>query len=367
MVASCFRRPQLTFLRNRCPPRPSSSACRRRASRAEKPLFLQPKKPWGFILFKRNVDYPESSEKTWSRRFRRAVDREDAPVLIDQEADGCSAGPPHWPKYPPGRAYGRMAANDPLMKRELTRLGARVDRPRPASARDHGGLAFRSECPVPALICHWRPGLWRDAGDGGADGRAAAEADCRRSSAPSSNIFPAWACRGRQPFLLPVVDAGPRVPDETDFLPFPASGGHAPRAMTAHVVYFCVKCPPPAGRLPGQSFADYPGRDRLRRACDERRPVDEGAVRQLWRRTAASLWAGCDVVLTATAIWWIKEGHRRPPRRAQGPCEATRRSGIAADRASAGAVRSWWKAAHRLDAALAALLKRRHHGVKPTP
>ena len=33
----------------------------------------------------------------------------DAPVLVDQEGGRVQRlGPPHWPAYPPGAAYGRL-------------------------------------------------------------------------------------------------------------------------------------------------------------------------------------------------------------------------------------------------------------------
>ena len=44
--------------------------------------------------------------------FRGVVGRE-APVLIDQEGGRVQRlGPPHWPSYPPGAAYGRLYDED---------------------------------------------------------------------------------------------------------------------------------------------------------------------------------------------------------------------------------------------------------------
>ncbi len=59
--------------------------------------------------------------------LRGAVGRPDAPILIDQEGGRVARlGAPHWKTYPPGRAYGELVANDPLVAREITRLGARL-------------------------------------------------------------------------------------------------------------------------------------------------------------------------------------------------------------------------------------------------
>src|SRR5689334_7653063 len=87
--------------------------------------FFRDVDPWGFILFRRNIGTPdEVSALTAS--LREAVGR-DAPVLVDQEGGRVQRMTlPHWRKYPPGRAYGRMHANDPTTCRELARLGARL-------------------------------------------------------------------------------------------------------------------------------------------------------------------------------------------------------------------------------------------------
>src|SRR5215213_3172432 len=87
--------------------------------------FFRDAEPWGFILFKRNVDSPEQV-RALCAALRETVGRDDAPILIDQEGGRVQRmGPPHWPRYPAGSAYGRVHANDPLVRRELARLGAR--------------------------------------------------------------------------------------------------------------------------------------------------------------------------------------------------------------------------------------------------
>src|SRR3712207_278794 len=88
--------------------------------------FFRDAAPWGFILFKRNIDRP-NQVRALCDALRAAVGRADAPILIDQEGGRVQRmGPPHWPKYPSGSAYGRLHANDPLVQREITRLGARL-------------------------------------------------------------------------------------------------------------------------------------------------------------------------------------------------------------------------------------------------
>src|SRR5215472_18070741 len=88
--------------------------------------FLREAAPWGLILFKRNVDSPEQVRRLIAS-FRELVGRGEAPVLIDQEGGRVQRlGPPHWPNYPPGAAYG--AAFDPNHDagQRAARLGGRL-------------------------------------------------------------------------------------------------------------------------------------------------------------------------------------------------------------------------------------------------
>src|SRR5471030_1197321 len=86
----------------------------------EECAFIKETQPWGLILFKRNVDNRDQM-KALTASFRELVGRADAPVLIDQEGGRVQRmGPPHWGRYPPGRAFGELAGNDPLVRREIT-------------------------------------------------------------------------------------------------------------------------------------------------------------------------------------------------------------------------------------------------------
>ena len=73
---------------------------------ADERQFIGAMRPWGFILFKRNIDTP-AQVSSLVREFREAVGNADAPVLIDQEGGRVQRlGPPHWPVYPPGAVFG---------------------------------------------------------------------------------------------------------------------------------------------------------------------------------------------------------------------------------------------------------------------
>src|SRR5262249_17591672 len=93
---------------------------------ASERAFLREAVPWGLILFKRNVDTPAQVTALVSE-FRSIVGRDDAPVLIDQEGGRVQRlGPPHWPAYPPGAAYGRLYDRDPALGLAAARTGARL-------------------------------------------------------------------------------------------------------------------------------------------------------------------------------------------------------------------------------------------------
>ena len=75
---------------------------------ADERAFIRAERPWGFILFKRNIDTP-AQVASLVRELREAVDNPEAPVLIDQEGGRVQRlGPPHWPVYPPGAVFSAL-------------------------------------------------------------------------------------------------------------------------------------------------------------------------------------------------------------------------------------------------------------------
>src|SRR5262245_8891194 len=88
--------------------------------------FLRDAAPWGLILFKRNIQTPDQVTGLVAEA-RDSVGRNDVPVLIDQEGGRVQRlGPPQWPAYPPGAAYGRLYTVDPAAARAAAHLGARL-------------------------------------------------------------------------------------------------------------------------------------------------------------------------------------------------------------------------------------------------
>src|SRR3981081_366539 len=93
-----------------------------RLSAAERE-FIRSERPWGFILFKRNIETPEQVVLLVGE-LRDAIENPDAPVLIDQEGGRVQRlGPPHWPAYPAGGQDGRIWERDRASALRAARLG----------------------------------------------------------------------------------------------------------------------------------------------------------------------------------------------------------------------------------------------------
>src|SRR3979411_2290627 len=96
---------------------------------ADERAFVRGERPWGFILFKRNIDTP-AQVSSLVRELREAVAPPDAPVLIDQEGGRVQRlGPPHWPAYPPGAVFGTLYDIDPALGLSAARLSAHLIAP----------------------------------------------------------------------------------------------------------------------------------------------------------------------------------------------------------------------------------------------
>jgi len=266
-------------------------------SEAER-AFFRDAQPWGFILFGRNVQTP-GQVAALVASFREAVGRDDAPVLIDQEGGRVQRlGPPHWPAYPAGRAYGSMAANDPLTRRELTRLGARL------IAHDLRLLGINVDC-VPVLDVPVA-GSHRIIGDRAYGdepvtvavlGRATAEGLIAGGVLPVIKHIP-----GHGRALSDSHEALPRVSapighlEHVDFRPF-RHLADMPLAMTAHIVYEAIDPDHPAtnsARVIRDVIRGRIGFDGLLMSDDLSMRALQGSYRE---RAEVALKAGCDVVL----------------------------------------------------------------------
>jgi beta-N-acetylhexosaminidase len=260
--------------------------------------FFEDIRPWGFILFKRNIDSPDQV-RALTESLRATVGRSDAPVLVDQEGGRVQRlGPPHWRRYPPGRAYGLLPANDPLLRREVARLGARL------LAHDLAAVGITVDC-APVLDTP-KPGAhdvigdraYADAPDAvAALGRAVCEGLIAGGVLPVIKHIPGHGrAMADSHHSLPVVDAPYGDLDARDFAPFRVLSD-MPMAMTAHVVYAAVDPRRPATtsrKAIAEVIRGAIGFDGLLMSDDLSMQALSGDLRQ---RARASLAAGCDVVL----------------------------------------------------------------------
>jgi beta-N-acetylhexosaminidase len=264
----------------------------------EERTFFRRVKPWGFILFKRNVETPDQV-RALVDALRDTVGRADAPVLIDQEGGRVQRlGPPHWSRYPPGRAFGDLSGNDPLVRREITRLGARL------MAHDLAALGVNVDC-VPVLDVPDPSGheiigdraYGKTAEEVALLGRAAAEGLIAGGILPVIKHIPGHGRAMADSHLeLPVVDASFEELDGRDFAPFRVLSD-MPMAMTAHVIYSAIDRKRPATtsrKVMRRVVRGAIGFDGLVMSDDLSMKALSGDFAE---RAADSRSAGCDVVL----------------------------------------------------------------------
>ncbi len=262
---------------------------------AERAFFAE-QRPWGFILFRRNIDTPDQV-RALTAALRSSVDDPKTPILVDQEGGRVQRlGPPHWAKYPPADAYLK-ATNDPLTARELVRLGARLmahdlkavgididcapvlDVPTPGA---HDIIGDRAYARDPALVAQL--------------GRAAAEGLLAGGVLPVIKHMPghgrAFADTHKE---LPTVHADLATLDAWDFAPFKVLSD-MPIGMTAHIVFTAIDAKRPAtqSKKAIRLIRETLGFKGLLLSDDL---VMNALSGTLTERAAKSLKAGCDLVI----------------------------------------------------------------------
>lgn len=259
--------------------------------------FFRDVAPWGFILFKRNIEGPDQLRRL-TDALREAVGRPDAPILVDQEGGRVQRmGAPHWPVYPPARAYGQVKG-DLYARREMARLGARL------MAHDLASVGINVDCvpvlDVPAADGHEIIGdraYGADAATISVLGRAAAEGLIAGGVLPVIKHVPGHGrARADSHLELPVVAASRAELDAIDFAPFKALSD-MPMAMSAHVVYSAIDPDQPAtlsSTVITEVVRGAIGFDGLLMTDDLSMKALGGGFSA---RTRDALRAGCDMVL----------------------------------------------------------------------
>ena len=260
--------------------------------------FIRGERPWGFILFKRNIDTP-AQVASLVREFREAVGHADAPVLIDQEGGRVARlGPPHWPVYPPGAVFGALYDIDPELGFAAARLSSRL------IAADLIDLGITVDClPLADVPVAGADGVIGNRAYGTEPAKVAAIARAVTDGLVQGGVLPVLKHipgHGRATadshFRLPTVDVSREELERTDFAGFQPLAD-LPMAMTAHVVFSALDPAQPAttsATIISQVIRGVIGFQGLLMSDDVSMNALAGTIAE---RTRAIVNAGCDVVL----------------------------------------------------------------------
>jgi beta-N-acetylhexosaminidase len=260
--------------------------------------FIRAERPWGFILFRRNIDNP-AQVAALSEEVRSVVGEGDAPILVDQEGGRVQRfRPPHWPLYPAGASFGQLYQIDPAFGLRAARLSARL------IADDLTKVGVTVDClpladvPIPAA-----DDVIGDRAYGNDPKTVAAIARAVTQGLQEGGILPVLKHipgHGRamadSHLSLPIVDTAKNELESIDFAAFKPLAD-LPMAMTAHVVFSAYDPAQPAttsARMIEQVIRGLIGFQGLLMSDDVGMHALAGSIAE---RTKALIAAGCDMVL----------------------------------------------------------------------
>ncbi|EJN13504.1 beta-glucosidase-like glycosyl hydrolase [Bradyrhizobium sp. YR681] len=260
--------------------------------------FIRGQRPWGFILFKRNVATP-AQVAALVAELRSVAGAPDAPVLIDQEGGRVQRlGPPHWPVYPPGAIFSTLYDTDSALGLAAARLSARL------IAADLADLGITVDClPLADVPVPGADGVIGNRAYGTSPGKVAAIARAVTEGLEQGGVLPVLKHipgHGRSTadthFKLPTVDTPRGELERTDFAAFKPLAD-LPMAMTAHVVFSAVDPAHPAttsATMIADVIRGAIGFQGLLMSDDVSMNALSGNIAE---RTRAIFAAGCDVAL----------------------------------------------------------------------
>src|SRR2546423_10253517 len=260
--------------------------------------FIRRTRPWGFILFKRNIESPDQVSALVGE-LRDCLDEADAPVLIDQEGGRVQRlGPPHWPSYPPGAVFGSLYDRDPALGLQAARLSSRL------IAADLAELGITVDClPLADVPVAGADNVIGNRAYGTEPAKVAAIARAVTEGLEQGGVLPVLKHipgHGRATadshFRLPTVDTGRNELERTDFAAFQPLAD-LPMAMTAHVVFSAIDPAQPAttsATIIRQVIRGVIGFQGLLMSDDVSMNALAGTIAE---RTRAIVHARCDVAL----------------------------------------------------------------------
>jgi beta-N-acetylhexosaminidase len=260
--------------------------------------FIAAERPWGFILFKRNVADP-AQVASLVDELRAALGEPDAPVLIDQEGGRVQRlGPPNWPVYPAGAVFGRLYDMGPALGLAAARLSARL------IADDLSALGVSVDClPLADVPVAGADAVIGDRAYGTEAAKVALIARAVSNGLEEGGILPVLKHipgHGRATadthFRLPVVGTPENELKTTDFAAFQPLAD-LPMAMTAHIVFSAFDPAYPAttsATMIERVIRGLIGFQGLLMSDDVSMNALAGSITE---RTQAIFAAGCDIVL----------------------------------------------------------------------
>jgi beta-N-acetylhexosaminidase len=264
---------------------------------ADERAFFRDADPWGFIIFKRNVETPDQL-RALTDSMRESVGR-NAPILVDQEGGRVQRlGPPHWPKYPQGAVYGALYDRDRDAGLRAAWLGARL------IAHDLSAVGIDVDClPLADVPVSEADPVIGNRAYGtspvkvAAIGAAVAEGLLAGGVLPVLKHIPGHGrATADSHHALPVVGTDATTLQSTDFAAFRPLA-KLPLGMTAHVVFTAIDPVAPAttsGTMVREVIRGHIGFDGLLMSDDISMNALAGTLAE---RAGATLAAGCDVVL----------------------------------------------------------------------
>lgn len=264
----------------------------------EERAFFREVRPWGFILFARNI-HDRSQIRSLVQSLRETVSDPLAPILIDQEGGRVARlMPPGWKARPPAARFGAIYATQHDAGLEAAYLNARL------IAHDLAELDINVDClPVLDLPVEGANDVIGDrafAHDAATIidlGKAQIEGLLDGGVLPIMKHIPGHGrATADSHHALPHVLTGAEELSATDFVTF-RSLDTCPMAMTAHVVYDAIDAHRPATTSPKvirDVIRGEMGFDGLLISDDLSMNALDGPLSV---RTKAALFAGCDVVL----------------------------------------------------------------------
>jgi beta-N-acetylhexosaminidase len=263
----------------------------------EERAFLREARPWGLILFKRNIqDKSQVIDLTYEAKSELGA---DAPVLIDQEGGRVQRlSPPIWPAYPAGAAYSRVYDADQHAGLVAARLGAML------IAADLLELGINVDClPLADVPVAGADRVIGDRAYGDTADKVSAIAAAIAEGLADGGVLPVLKhipghgrANADSHEKLPVVHADRATLEASDFAAFRPLK-RLPLAMTAHVVFTAIDPVHPAttsATMIGEVIRSFIGFDGLLMTDDISMGALSGSIAE---RTQAAIGAGCDVVL----------------------------------------------------------------------